>query len=120
MALAEYRNLNYVTLNNGKIVLSTDNYKIKFFNEEDLSEIKELEISLIKPVINGLFTLSDGTLIIISDPLLLIKINAKDNTYDILQSIRNFRFKKMIEIPEKNAGQLHVSKQAFGCDRDSL
>ncbi len=102
MALAEYRNLNFLTLNNGKIVLSTDNYKIKFFNEEDLSEIKELEISLIKPVINGLFTLSDGTLIIISDPLLLIKINAKDNTYDILQSIRNFRFRKIIEIPELN------------------
>ena len=101
MALAEYRNLNYLTLlNDGKIALSTDNYKIKIFSE-DLIEIKDLEISLTKPVIYGLTTLLDGTLVISSDPLLFILIN-NDNTFNIIQSIPNLSFRKIIEIPELN------------------
>ena len=101
MALAEYRNLNYLTLlNDGKIALSTDNYKIKIFSE-DLIEIKDLEISLTKPVIYGLTTLLNGTLVISSDPLLFILIN-NDNTFNIIQSIPNLSFRKIIEIPELN------------------
>ncbi len=101
MALAEYRNLNYLTLlNDGKIALSTDNYKIKIFSE-DLIEIKDLEISLTKPVIYCLTTLLDGTLVISSDPLLFILIN-NDNTFNIIQSIPNLSFRKIIEIPEVN------------------
>ena len=101
MALAEYRNLNYLTLlNDGKIALSTDNYKIKIFSD-NLIEIKDLEISLTKPVIYGLTTLLDGTLVISSDPLLFILIN-NDNTFNIIQSIPNLSFRKIIEIPELN------------------
>jgi len=100
MALAEYRNLNFLTLlNDGKIVLSTDNYKIKFFSE-NLIEIKEMEIQLKKPVIYGLTKLLNGILIVSSDPLLLIKVN--NNSYEILQKIPNLSFKKIVEIPELN------------------